>query len=326
MNRECHVAVLSYHAWEIDPQLVISDVRHLRNEGWRDISLEDLYGVLTGQREYSCPVFHVTSDDGTRADSDFVAALRLLSCPATLFVCLERMEDDADALFRELSRSADYQIGDHTLRHDRTFQFRHVVGFHQLCGPLVSSPERLGLKMGAPVCSYGPELCSPQFFPADGATEACHLAAKKLGNLEAGRRWSTALSEALVKSGFGFYRLGRLCVRGEYERRHQWEQRIHSYLSKGREALRQFINKEPFAFAYPWWAPCNLAERSLRLLEYKLTFSGVGLCKTMQPFRIPRLPISRRTPRPLDLARQDELRPLAPASRIKSLARRLFYV
>lgn len=325
MNRKCPVAVLSYHAWDIDPQFVISDVRHLRNEGWHDISLEDLHRILTGQRRYSYPVFHVTSDDGTRADSDFVAALRLLSCPATLFVCLERMEDDADAFFRELSLSADYQIGDHTLRHDRAFQFRHVVGFYHVRGPLVSSPERLGLQMGAPICSYRPELSSPQFFPANGAIEACHRAAKILENLEPGREWSTALSDALVKSGFGFYRFGKLCVRGEYERRREWEQRVHTYLSKGREALRQFISKEPFAFAYPWWEPCDLAEHCLRLLQYKLTFSGVGLCRTMRPFRVPRLPISGKTPRPLDLAKLDALRPLPLTSHVKSFARRVFY-
>jgi len=325
MNRECHVAVLSYHAWEIDPQLVISDVRHLRNEGWLDISLEDLYGVLTGQREYSCPVFHVTSDDGTRADSDFVAALRLISCPATLFVCLERMKDDVDALFRELSRSSDYQIGDHTLRHDRAFQFRHVVGFYHVRRPLVSSPERLGLKMGGPICSYGPELCSPRFFPANGAIEACHRAARVLENLESGCEWNTTLTNALVKSGFGFYRLGRLCVRGEYERRREWEQRVHTYLSKGREALRQFLSKEPFAFAYPWWEPCDLADYCLHQLQYKLTFSGFGLCKSMRPFRVPRLPISKETPRPLNLEKLDALRPLPLTNQVRSLARRLFY-
>ena len=326
MNLKCHVAVLSYHAWEIDPQLVMDDVRHLRNEGWQDISLEDLHRTLNGERGYPYPVFHVTSDDGTRADGDFVAALRLLSCPATLFVCLERMKDDADAFFRELSQCTDYQIGDHTLRHDRVFQSRHVVGFHHFREPLISSPERLALKMGAPVCSYGPELCSPRFFPADGAIESCQRAAKIIEDLGPGREWSTALTHALLKSGFGFYRFGRLCVQGNYERRHEWEQRVHTYLSNGRETLRQFISKEPFAFAYPWWEPCGLAERCLHLLQYKLTFSGVGLCRTLRPFRVPRLPISGKTPRPLNLGKLDALRSLPLASHVKSFARRLFYV
>src|ERR1017187_6318187 len=104
MKHKCHVAVLSYHGWEIDPQLVIQDVRHLRDDGWHEISLEELHRILSGQTQYRHPVFHVTSDDGTRADADFVAALRLLSCPATFFVCLHRMDRDADVFFRELAR------------------------------------------------------------------------------------------------------------------------------------------------------------------------------------------------------------------------------
>lgn len=325
MSSECQVGVLSYHAWEIDPQLVVDDVRHLRNEGWHDISLEELHRTLTGQIRHSHPVFHVTSDDGTRADADFVAALRTLSCPATLFVCLERMEDDAEEFFRELSRSSDYQIGDHTLRHDRAFQCRHVVGFYHIRRSLVSSPERLGLKMGAPICSYGPELYAPRFFPSAGAIEACHQAAMILEKTEPSREWSIALADALVKSGFGFYRFGRLCVRGEYEPRSEWEQRVQTYLSKGREALRQFIDKEPFAFAYPWWDHCDRAEHCLRLLQYKLTFSGVGLCRTMQPFRVPRLPISGKTQRPLDLSKLYAPRPHALTKHLGSVARRLFY-
>ncbi len=318
------IAILSYHGWEIDAQLLVDDVRHLRDEGWRDISLEDLHRVLSGQTQYRQPIFHVTSDDGTTADADFVAALRLLSCPATFFVCLQRMGGDADVFFRQLARSSDYQIGDHTLRHDRVFRSRHVVGFYHGANPLVSSPERLGLKTGAPICAYGPELCSPSFTPADGAIEVCREAARCLQDTEPGHQWTTALSAALVKSGFGFYRLGRLCVQGAYEGRPAWEQRIRTYLSQGREALLQFTCKEPIAFAYPWWEPSNFAEHCVRAFQYKLTFSGRGLCKVLRPFCIPRLSINSATPRPLDLAKLDSLCP-APNTFVGSFARRLLY-
>lgn len=324
MKHKCHVAVLSYHGWEIDAQLVVDDVRHLRGEGWHDISLEELHRTLSGQTQYRHPVFHVTSDDGTRADADFVAALRLLSCPATFFVCLQRMDRDADVFFRELARSSDYHIGDHTLRHDRAFQSRHVVGFYHTRKPVVSSPERLGLKMGAPICSYGPELCFPSFTPSSGAIETCHEAARWLRDKEPGHEWRTALAAALVKSGFGFYRLGRLCVRGAYEGRREWEHRISTYLSQGREALLQFTCQEPLAFAYPWWEPSSFAERCLLALEYQMTFSGRGLCKSLRPFGIQRLPINGTTPRPLDLAKLDSLCP-PPTTFVGSFARRLFY-
>jgi hypothetical protein len=324
MNRKCHIAVLSYHGWEIDAQLVVDDVRHLRDEGWHDVSLEELHRILSGHAQSRNAVFHVTSDDGSRGDADFVAALRLLSCPATFFVCLERMDRGADGFFRELARSSEYHIGDHTLRHDRAFQFRHVVGFYHTGKPVVSSPERLGLKMGAPICSYGPELCSPIFTPTNDAIEACREAARWLQDTEPGHEWSAALSAALVKSGFGFYRLGKLCVRGEYEGRPEWKHRIRTYLSQGREALLRFTGKEPLAFAYPWWQPGNFAEHCLRALEYKLTFSGRGLCKALRPFWIPRLPINATTPRPLDLAKLDSLCP-PPTAFVGSFARRLLY-
>ena len=323
MNHKRLIAILSYHGWEIDAQLVADDVRHLREEGWHDISLEQLQKVLSGKIPYRQPVFHVTSDDGTRADADFVAALRLLSCPATFFVCLQRMDTDAYLFFRQLARSADFQIGDHSLRHDRVFQSRHVVGFYHPRKPLVSSPERLGLKTGAPVCAYGPELCSPGFTPADGALEACYEAARYLQKEEPGDVWNKMLSAALVKSGFGFYRLGRLCLRGAYEGRSTWEHRIRAYLSQGREALFQFTGRETLAFAYPWWESSDVAEHCLHALEYKLTFSGRGLCKVLRPFSAPRLPISSRTARPLDLESLDSVCP--GPSFIGSFARRILY-
>jgi len=324
MKREYRVAVLSYHGWEIDPHVLVDDVRHLRNEGWRDISLEELHSILSGQKRYKDPVFHITSDDGSRADADFVAALRLLSCPATLFVCLQRMDRYADVFFRELVRSSDYHIADHTLRHDRVFKLRHVVGFYHVGKPVVSSPERLGLKVGAPVCSYGPELCSPRFTPASDAMEVCHQEARRLQDATASDDWATALAAALVKSGFGFYRFGRLCIRGEYEARHEWKHRIRTYLSQGREALCQFTCKEPFAFAFPWWESGDVAEHYLHALGYRLTFSGRGLCSALQPFRVPRLPIDATTPRPLDLVRLG-LRCPPAATFVESLARRLVF-
>jgi hypothetical protein len=319
------VGILAYHAWEIDPQLVMDDVRHLRNQGWRDISLEDLHRTLTGQLKPSHPVFHVTSDDGTRADADLVAALRTLSCPATLFICLERMKDDAEAFFRKLVESDDYHLGDHTLRHDRAFQLRHVVGFHHESEPQVSSPEQLGLKMGAPICSYGSELCLPRFTPARKATELCQEEAQRLHRARPGTDWNERLATELVKSGLGSYRLGRLCIRGEYEARRDWEVRIRTYLSRGRKSLCQFTAKKPFAFAFPWGQRSEVAESHLYSIGYKLTFSGYGLCKTLKPFRIPRLPVSPKTPRPLQLENLDSTYSEHPTSFLKPIARRLFY-
>jgi hypothetical protein len=324
VRHKCLIAILSYHGWEIDAQLVVDDVRHLREEGWRDISLEELEKVLSGQIRYRQPLFHVTSDDGTAADADFVAGLRLLSCPATFFVSLQRMDNDAYVFFRQLAQSGDYHIGDHSLRHDRVFQSRHVVGFYHTRKPLVSSPERLGLKTGAPVCGYGPELCFPGFTPRDGAVEACYEAARYLPDEDPGDEWNKSLSAALVNSGFGFYRLGRLCVRGEYEARSTWEQRTSAYLSQGREALFQFTSREPLAFAYPWWESSNLAEHCLHELQYKVTFSGRGLCQVLRPSCVPRLPINSTTARPLDLERLDSLCP-GPNTFVGSFARRLLY-
>jgi len=146
------VAVLSYHGWEIDPDRLADDVRALRAQGWTSVSLEDLKGILTGERPRAGRHVHVTIDDGAEGDRDCVSALQALSCPVTLFVSLDTMSVAARTAYRDLLSYTDVAVEDHSLRHERAFHYRHIVGFHSAERPLMTSPERMGLVPGDPVC------------------------------------------------------------------------------------------------------------------------------------------------------------------------------
>jgi hypothetical protein len=314
MSTAPEIAVLSYHGWEIDPDLLAADVKALRTAGWHDVSLGGLEAAFTDGTSVPSRRFHVTIDDGAEGDLECVVALKALSCPATLFVSLDAMTDGARAVHRELAKSSDVAIEDHSLRHNRTFHYRHIVGFHSAESPLVTSPERLGLMVGDPVCNYGGELAAPTFTPDQGAREVCCQAAAVSAERPGTAGWTRSIAERLLKSGFGFRRLGRLCVAGTYESRSTYSHRLSAYLTEGRERLTQWLGRPPVGFAHPWWEPSVTADEQLRALGYRLTFAGRGLCRQRSPMAIPRLFVSNKTPRPID--------PQALAGTTESAARR----
>lgn len=294
------VAVLSYHGWAIDPDRLADDVRALRSQGWKELSLDDLKAVLTGDRARAGRHFHVTIDDGAEHDRDCVEALRALSCPVTLFVSLETMSPAALTAYHDLTSHPDVAVEDHSLRHDRAFHFRHVVGFHSDERPLMTSPERMGVQAGDPVCVYGGELARRRFVPDARARASCRTSAAQIAERPGTVEWSSALAERLVESGFGNRRLGRLCIAGAYESHQAFSDRVSAYLSEGRHRLTSFIGRAPTAFAHPWWEPSPAADARLRELGYELTFAGRGLCRRGGGFEIPRLFVSNETVRPID--------------------------
>jgi hypothetical protein len=294
------VAVLSYHGWEIDPDRLADDVRALRAQGWTSVSLEDLKGILTGERPRAGRHVHVTIDDGAEGDRDCVSALQALSCPVTLFVSLDTMSVAARTAYRDLLSYTDVAVEDHSLRHERAFHYRHIVGFHSAERPLMTSPERMGLVPGDPVCVYGGELARRRFFPDPRAIESCRKAAADIRERPGTIQWTNALAERLVASGFGYRRLGRLCGAGTYESREAFSARTSAYLSEGRSRLSSFIGRAPKAFAHPWWEPSPTADQHLADLGYELTFAGRGLCRRRGPLEIPRLFVSNDTRRPID--------------------------
>jgi hypothetical protein len=296
------IAVLSYHGWEIDPDHLSADVKALRAAGWRDLSLAGLEAALTGGREVpsSDRYFHVTIDDGAEQDLECVTALQALSCAVTLFAPLEAMTDRARDIYRKLATAPHVAIGDHSLRHNRTFHYRHIVGFHAQESPLMTSPDRLGLQLGDPVCTYGAELAAPAFTPDPSAQKVCRQAAFVSPDRPGSVEWSRSIAERLLKSGLGFRRLGRLCIAGGYESPRAFRQRLSAYLTEGRERLSAFLGCPPIAFAHPWCEPSVQADEELRALGYRLTFARRGLCHQRLPTAIPRLFVSNETPRPVD--------------------------
>ena len=294
------VAVLSYHGWEIEPERLASDVAAMRRAGWQDVSLAGLFDALTRRSQLNVPSFHVTFDDGAEGDGACADALATLGCPATFFVSLDTMTAAAQSVCRGLFRRDAFGLEDHSLRHARRFHTRHVVGFHSSAQPLMSSPERLNLEHGDPVCSYGGELARPAFAPDPRARELCREAARQLTAEPGTAAWSDALAARLVDAGLGSRRIGRLCVAGAYETRDAFSARMHEYLSEGRIRLAEFTGRMPSAFAHPWWQPSPVADSRLVELGYRMTFSGLGLCRRRSPLAIPRLFVSNDTPRPID--------------------------
>src|SRR5260370_8165180 len=104
------IAVLSYHGWEIDPERLTDDVATLRANGWRDCSLADLDGMVSGARVCDRHYFHVTLDDGAEQDRACVDALRRVSCAATLFISLDTISEPAPLAYPHLVTPADLPI------------------------------------------------------------------------------------------------------------------------------------------------------------------------------------------------------------------------
>ncbi|MCC7417772.1 MAG: hypothetical protein IT176_11595 [Acidobacteria bacterium] len=296
------LAVLSYHGWEVAPSRLAADVARLRADGWRDCSLAEVEAIASGDRACDRRYFHVTLDDGAEQDLACVDALEGIACPATLFISLETMTAAARQAYSTLIDRADPSrivIADHSLRHQRIFTSRRLVGFHAATAPLMSSPERLGLQTGDPVCAYGGELSRPQFTPDPRATARCRLVAAGTSAPPSSAAWTAALENSLLDARLAFRRFGRLCLEGRYETREEFRTRLDKQLCDGREALAAFLGRAPWAFAHPWWQPSPASDRVLRSLGYRLTFSGLGLWRDGGAYGIPRLFVSNATPRPL---------------------------
>lgn len=318
------IAVLSYHGWEIDPERLLADVVTLRARGWRDVSLADLQSRLrnvSGGR-----LFHVTIDDGAEGDRECVSALQRVSCPVTLFVSLDAMTESSREMHRGLGSGDNVALADHSLQHSRTFHYRHVIGFHSDAAPLMTSPERLRLETGDPVCAYGGELTRRQFIPDPRAGDLCREAVRELSDTPGSTRWNDALANRLIESGVGYRRFGRLCIAGVYEPEEAFEGRLMEYLARGRDRLAEFTGSAPIAFAYPWWQPSRTGDRCLRALDYRLAFSGRGLCRQRSTFNIPRLFVNNGTPRPLDALALSRVRSAPFATAMREMARRVAFV
>jgi hypothetical protein len=183
----------------------------------------------------------------------------------------------------------------------------------------------MGLALGSPVCIYGPELLRPAFKPSTAAVSVCKEAALSTEEPEGSDIWGTCIARRLIDSGAGFRRLGKLCVRGEYESRQEYERRISCYLEEGQELLYEFTSSTPVAFAFPWWQQSPFAEKTLKELGYRMTFSGNDLCRRQSASGIPRLFINNETPRPLNLSLLVEHQRKNTLGRLRALAMRALY-
>jgi hypothetical protein len=303
---------------------VVGDVQQLRNYGWRDVTLDDVHSLLAGGSKTG-RFFHVTSDDGEAGDGAFVRALQTISCPCTLFLSLETMNEEARRIHLPFVSSKDIRMEDHSLSHQRAFHYRHVIGFHSDLVPLMSSAHRMGLSEGSPVCIYGGEFACPNFLPHFEAMIFCKSEAQNIREKAGSREWSDQLRRKLIASGFGFLRFGKLCIQGKYESVPDFQIRIQNSLKNGFDHLAKYLGRQPVAFAYPWWEGSSEADSVLKQLGYQMTFSGLGICHERNLFGIPRIFINNETPRPLNFDLIKRSQSQSHWEQFKRFGRRLFY-
>ena len=295
-NAGRRLLVLSYHSWETPAETLRRDIADLRALGWRPISRADLLsGSITSN------AFLVTTDDGHSEDEGFFAVLLKAECPGITFINVGRLPPGRVAWYRERARGDAVAVEDHGQWHRRHFVSSCVTGWAG-AEPPREDIAHLGLVAGHPLCALGGELSAPRFHPDPAIADVARfIAASSDPELIGGPQWAQRLERELVMRQLATRRLGRLCLRGHFERWDAFEARARDAVLEGRRAFEQQIGAAPRLYAYTWWQGSLRVDRVLERAGYAGSFWGRD---RMQPvnasrFGIPRVEMSPRTPRPL---------------------------
>lgn len=294
------LAVLSYHSWEVEAEIVLTDIAALRARGWTSVGLKEGCAFIAKRERGQGRLFLVTSDDGSPKDEEFAAVLRQAECPGVFFVNAGNIAEERVAFYRSLGE--DITVEDHGFWHRKQFVSACVYDF-VTPGSYLGGLEHLSLKVGMPLCPTGSEVATRRFVPEPGAMELAVEVAAGFGGETGSPGWRLWIEDELVKEGLAFRRLGRTLLKGSFEGAREWESRVASYLVEGRQAFTVRIGRPPEYFAYPWWQGSPKADEILQALGYKGSFYGTFSCqgKGRRPYAMPRIPIDRHTPRPLNL-------------------------
>lgn len=297
------LAVLSYHSWDMSPEMLTADIRGLRDDGWRFVSANEAARFVAGAHAGNdSRLALVTTDDGHPEDVEFRDVLRREGCPGVTFVTVGRMTPERLA-WCKATHSEDWSVQDHTPLHRRQFVSGHLTGVYH--GQKIGGLEYLDLPLGAPLLVSGGQLSAPRFDPhPDAMALAAEWARSEDPVTIASTAWVSELATRLGKERLAYRWRGRVHVVGTLESEEQFEQRVRQEVVEGRAMFERALGRKPEMFAYPWWQGSVAADREFALAGYEMTFAGIGRVQGpgMPRYSIPRIVMDPPTPRPVNLS------------------------
>ncbi len=320
------VAVLNYHSWCMDLDLLTKDIRHLRKCRWEIVSLAKLVDLHKGIASSSAKYVHITNDDVTKTNEAFAAILDEQDCPATFFLPTGLVPENRLTYYRELDHEGSIAIEDHSLYHRRVFTGSRLIEFYHEASvsvdlaklirqyshkaALESVPEdqplmgleHLNLKKGAPILEFESELAAPRFWPDPRVSDFCVEAAKSLDSLDP-KEIDLRITQPMIAKGLADEDRGVVRVMGRHESSSEFEDRVRRYLEEGKRNFVKIFERDPVAFCYPFSDYSNTVDLALQHLGYLLQFGlGSSFWNEKRHF-VPRIPITDHTPRPLNMER-----------------------
>lgn len=300
---DARLAVLSYHSWDVTPEVLSRDIRALRGGGWRFVSANEAKAFVYGRHGgRDTRLALVTTDDGHVEDVEFRDTLRGEDCPAVTFVNVGRMDPERFPWYQS-SHSEDWSVEDHGPLHRRHFISGHLTGvFH---GQKIGGLEYLGLPLGAPLLASASQFSSPRFEPdPDAIAAAARWAGEVAPAVIATPEWLLELSRRLLRARLAKQWRGRTYVLGTVESDGDYARRVAVETAGSRAAFEKALGRAPAMFSYPWWQGSAACDRELARSGYTMSFAGTGRMQgaTMPPYSIPRIALDRATTRPLDLS------------------------
>jgi hypothetical protein len=315
------LAVVTYR----DPESPVAlDVERLQANGWRHVPLDQLASaaIRESTRER---FFHLALEDDVWRDAAITQALSAMSCEYTVFASVGGIDTAARQQLRTLESARPGTVQDGSACRSYQPHFRKVLHFHSNLGGRLPPAGLAPPSEGDPVFLGGSDLVCARFDVDRAVVDHCHAIAADFRGERGSLKWLETMKHSLRAKRLGWDQFGpwrksyinwsraRFCVRGEYESRPQFRQRVAQTLQEGRKLLQSVTGTRPCAFAHPWSEPAIFADRCLADLGYIHVFSNS---------RIPRIVIDSRTPRPLNLS---SLSTTQPSGTPGYFLRRLLY-
>lgn len=320
-----NVSVLCYHAWHMNLTTLASDIRQLRKDGWTPLSLADLVRLYNQKKSRMSKgrYFHVTNDDESGSNEECAKILSAEKCPATFFLPVGLIAPERLEFYNKLERSGLIAVEDHSLMHRKAFLGPRLVEFYT--GAVKSHGlERYDFHPGMPIVESGSEIGAPIFKVDEEVNAFCKEEAKS-SNPKTDHLFQHRLATSLVSRGLAS-RLGkRIYVRGRFEAPSEFEDRIHDYLSSGRNAFNRAFGRMPVAFCFPFYQFNPKAMKILLRLGYKLAFGGEERQWQMRSAFVPRHSVDDTTPRPLRFKHSLFVSSIAMTAGMKKISKSVFF-
>lgn len=306
------VAVLCYHSWNIETELVANDLQQLLTEGWTALTLGEMLQVKKGWRPKGERFFHVTNDDVSVTDENFAKVMQELNVPATFFVPTGLIPQNRLGFYKELDQGGLIAIEDHSLYHRKIFSGPKLMGFYSDRVEFMAL-DHLKLQNGMPVLESASELIGPLFKLDQNINDFC---------LEHSRNvdWANeteildGIVEPLISLGFAKRKKGGIYLSGTYETDEEFKTRIRNTLVSGKTSFVNIFGRSPTAYCYPFYQHTTFLEKSLLNLGYQLQFGGGNIYWNGKTPLVFRFSIDRITKRPINFYNDFEMPSVTRAS------------